>query len=396
FCQSLCWYCGCNSNVTSRRERISEYLALLCKEILLKRKIISCSRKTAQIHWGGGSPSYMKMDEIVEMSDLINSQFPRDKDCEVSMEIDPRDLQGYDLDKLKACGFNRISIGVQDFNTQVLEAVNRNQHEGQVVNIYNAAREAGFLSVNLDLIYGLPRQTVDTFSKTIEKVLSLDPDRIALFNFAYLPDLKPHQRLIKKDQLADSGTRLKIFKSAVEMLTGGGYKYIGMDHFAKPGDELSIAQQNNTLTRNFQGYSTKSGSDVFAFGITGISQINGVYAQNHKEFDSYSEAVDREEIPVFRGYILNTDDEIRRHVITRLMCDMRLDFEEVGNKFSVKFSEYFAESLEKLREPINDGLLSIKSENIVIEPEGRFFIRNIAMAFDRFLKENFQLFSQTV
>jgi oxygen-independent coproporphyrinogen-3 oxidase len=388
FCRSLCWYCACNATVTHRRERIAEYLSYLCKEMIIIRKIIGDNHRVMQLHWGGGSPSYLNIEELKEMNDFIDANFPIHLNAEVGIELDPRDLGLEDILNLKRCGFNRISLGVQDFDDRVQKAVSRIQSFEHIESLYITARGAGFDSINMDFIYGLPGQTVDSFARTLERTIKLSPDRIALFNFAYLPAQKRHQRLIRKDQLPAPETKLNILKMSIERLTGAGYNYIGMDHFAKPEDELSIAQSRRTLHRNFQGYSTKAGCDLFAFGITGISQLGGIYSQNYRTFKDYYAPVEKGSPPVYRGIRLDRDDEIRRHVIMRIMCDMFLDFKEVEQEFNIKFKKYFKNDLARLKGPVRDRLVKIRDHTLEVSRTGRLFIRNIAMVFDRYLRKS--------
>ncbi len=399
FCDTLCYFCGCNMLVTHRRETIRKYLDYLEKEIDMVWKLISPKRKVTQLHWGGGTPSYLNPDEIKELGEFINERFQYVDDPEVGVEIDPRGLTYEHMKAFREVGFNRISMGVQDFDPKVQKAVNRIQPEEITKQAIDWARELGFKSINLDLIYGLPFQTLESFEKTIDKVIELSPERLAVFNFAYVPWLKPHQRVIKKEDLPAPEIKLQILKMTIEKLTDAGYIYIGMDHFAKPDDELAIAQKEKTLYRNFQGYSTRAGADLYAFGMSAISQFQNIYAQNYKELKDYYSRIDEGKLPTAIGYRMNQDDIIRKHVIMRLMCDMELTKSEVEKKFNINFDEYFADSIPKLQEFIEDGLVELTDDKIIVTLMGRLVIRNIAMCFDAYIEKMMRekpIFSRTV
>ncbi len=399
FCDTLCYFCACNMLVTHRRETIRKYLDYLECEIDMVWKMISPGRKVTQLHWGGGTPSYLNPDEIRELGNFINERFEYVDDPEVGVEIDPRGLTFEHMKAFREVGFNRISMGVQDFDPKVQKAVNRIQPEEITRQAIEWARELGFRSINLDLIYGLPFQTVESFEKTLDKVIELSPERLAVFNFAYVPWLKPHQRVIRKEDLPTPEVKLKILKMVIEKLTEAGYVYIGMDHFAKPDDELAIAQREKTLYRNFQGYSTRAGADLYAFGMSAISQFQDIYAQNYKELREYYARIDEGKFPTSVGYRMNQDDVIRRHVIMRLMCDMELTKSEVEEKFNINFDEYFADSIPKLKEFIDDGLVELTEDKIIVTLMGRLVIRNIAMCFDAYIDKMMKekpIFSRTV
>jgi len=399
FCDTLCYFCGCNMLVTHRRETIRKYLDYLEREIDMVHGLISPGRKVTQLHWGGGTPSYLNPDEIRELGNFINERFEYSDDPEVGVEIDPRGLTYEHMKAFREVGFNRISMGVQDFDPKVQKAVNRIQPEEITRQAIDWARELGFKSINLDLIYGLPFQTIESFERTIDKVIELSPERLAVFNFAYVPWLKPHQRVIKKEDLPAPEVKLKILKMTIEKLTEAGYVYIGMDHFAKPDDELAIAQKEKTLYRNFQGYSTRAGADLYAFGMSAISQFQNIYAQNYKELKEYYARIDEGKLPTAVGYRMNQDDIIRKHVIMRLMCDMELVKSEVEEKFNINFDEYFADSIPKLQEFIDDGLVELTDDKIIVTLMGRLVIRNIAMCFDAYIDKMMKekpIFSRTV
>ncbi len=398
FCDSLCYFCGCNMIVTRNRDRIKSYIKYLKREIDLLRRFIAAGRKTVQMHWGGGTPTHLGPDEIAELSAYIKNCFEWSSDVEAGCEIDPRELTKDHLAALQGGGFNRISMGVQDFNETVQKAVNRIQPEDITLQVIVWIRELGFHSINLDLMYGLPFQSVATFEKTIDAVIRIFPDRIALFNFAYVPWMKKHQRRIRPDDLPAAEEKLNILKMSVERLTGAGYVFIGMDHFAKPDDELALAQKKKKLYRNFQGYSTHAGADLYAMGITSISQFGRIYAQNHKQEKTYLAALDKGLLPTARGYTLNEDDLLRRHVITRLMCDFELDFRSVEKTFDIEFENYFSWGLGNLREMISDNLIVFGDRMFKVTPMGRLLIRNIAMNFDGYIErqEDSARYSRTV
>ena len=399
FCDTLCYFCACTTTITNNRATIRTYLDYLKREVAMVHKLIATGRKVTQLHWGGGTPSYLSPDEIRELAGFKNERLGYTDHAEVGVEIDPRGLTREHLKAFREMGFNRTSLGVQDFDVRVQQAVNRVQPEAVTRQAIAWARELGFGSINLDLIYGLPYQTVASFEKTVDQVIAYAPERIAVFNFAYVPWMKPHQKIIAKEALPSPEIKLDILKMTVEKFIAAGYVYIGMDHFAKPGDELAIAQQQKSLYRNFQGYSTRSGADLYSFGMSSISQFQGVYAQNIKEIPGYYAALDANQFPTAVGYCLNDDDHLRSHIITRLMCDMELTKSDVERKFNIKFDDYFAASLVKLKEFCDDGLLKITSDKISITWMGRFVVRNIAMCFDAYLDKMIQdkpVFSRTV
>jgi len=399
FCDTLCYFCGCTMLVTHRPETIRRYLDHVEREIALVRTWIAPERKVTQLHWGGGTPSYLRPEEIRELAGFIAERFPFGEDPEVGVEIDPRGLTLEHMRAFRESGFNRVSLGVQDFDPVVQQAVNRLQPEEITRRAIEWARELGFRSINVDLIYGLPFQTLDSFARTLEKVIALDPDRIAVFNFAYVPWLKPHQRLIRQEDLPTPEVKLRLLKLTIETLSQAGYIYIGMDHFAKPEDELARAQREKTLYRNFQGYSTRAGADLYAFGMSAISQFDRIYAQNYKELKSYYARIAADRPATALGYRLTDDDVVRRHVIMRLMCDMELTKADVEGQFGLRFDEYFAEALAKLEEFVADGLLRITEEKLIVTDLGRLVIRNIAMCFDAHLERMMRerpIFSRTV
>jgi len=398
FCDTLCYFCGCNMIVTRNRDRIRNYVKYLKLEIDLIRSRLSSERNVAQLHWGGGTPTHLNPDEITDLSSHIHTHFDFNPDAETGCEIDPRELTREHLAALKNGGFNRISMGVQDFNEKVQKAVNRIQPEDLTRQVVAWVREMGFESINLDIMYGLPFQSSDTFEKTVDKVIDINPDRIALFNFAYVPWLKKHQSLIKPDDLPTAEEKLNTLKMSIEKLTDAGYVFIGMDHFAKPEDELAVALREKKLYRNFQGYSTHAGADLYAMGATSISQFGRVYAQNYKKEKKYLAALDKNILPTARGYYLSDDDMLRRRVITKLMCDFELDFNSIENEFDIDFETYFNWGLGNLKEMIADDLVVIENRSLKVTPMGRMLIRNIAINFDGYIEreEDNARYSRTV
>ncbi len=398
YCDTLCYFCGCNMIITRNRDRIKEYIKYLKKEIDLTRTYLLTDRKVAQHHWGGGTPTHLNPDEIKELASYIKQSFNFKDNAEVSCEIDPRELTRAHLEALRNNGFNRISMGVQDFDEKVQKAVNRIQPEDITRQAVQWIRELGYDSINLDLIYGLPFQTVDTFADTVDKIIDINPDRIAVFNYAHVPWMKKHMALIHPEDIPVAEIKLEILKMTIEKLTNAGYDFIGMDHFAKPDDELAVAMREKKLYRNFQGYSTNAGADLYAMGITSISQLKNVYAQNYKTEKEYYSALDNERIPTAKGYQLTEDDHLRREVIMKLMCNFELDFKSIEDQFKIDFKKYFAWGLNNLKEMEADDLVEISDSGIKVKNMGRMLIRNIAINFDGYIerKEDKAKYSRTV
>ncbi len=398
YCDTLCYFCGCNMIITQNRNRIHDYVTYVKKEIDLLRKYISPDRKVSQLHWGGGTPTHLNPDEIADLASYIHSSFTVNPQSENSCEIDPRGLTKAHLEALRNNGFNRISMGVQDFNPAVQKAVNRVQPEDMTRQVVDWVRELGFYSINLDLIYGLPFQTVESFADTVDKIIDISPDRIAVFNYAHVPWMKKHMSMINAEDIPSADVKLQTLKMTIEKLVTAGYQSIGMDHFAKPGDELTIALKEKKLYRNFQGYSTNAGLDLYAFGITGISQLQNIYAQNFKTEKEYFAAIDNGILPITKGYRLNEDDHIRRYVIMRLMCDFELDFSVVEKKFNIDFNTYFASGISGLKDFLDEGLVKIENNILTVTKTGQLLIRNIAMNFDGYIerKEDTGRYSKTV
>lgn len=399
FCNTLCYFCACNTIITHNLDKIADYIDLLKKEIRLVSGLIDRDRKVVQFHWGGGTPSYLSPAQIEDLFGFIKDRFAFADDAEVGIEIDPRDLLPEHLPVIRKVGFNRVSFGVQDLDEKVQNAVNRVQPMELNRRVVDQSRALGFESVNIDLIYGLPFQTVDSYSRTLDKVLEISPDRLAVFNYAHVPWMKKHQRIIPTEALPLPEERLNILKMVIERLTGAGYTYIGMDHFAGDDDDLTRALEEGSLYRNFQGYTTHREAEVYAMGITAISQLNDVYAQNVKTIPEYRGLLERDEIPTQIGCRLDDDDRLRRYVITEIMCNNRVFKSEVKLRFGVDFDEYFRDSLGGLDEFVADGLVSLMDDRLQVHEPGRLVVRNIAMVFDRYLDDqpdSTQKYSRTV
>ncbi len=399
FCEKLCYFCGCNMMVTHDRAMIRQYNDYLKKEIEILRPMIAGGRQATQMHWGGGTPSYLYPDEIRDIGRYIKAAFDFEDEIEASVEIDPRGLTREHMEAFRDIGFNRTSFGVQDFTLKVQEAINRVQSEEITRQTVDWARELGFRSINLDLIYGLPFQTLETFATTVDKIIDISPNRIAVFNYAHVPWLKKHQTIIPAEALPSADERLAILQMTIEKLTGAGYVYIGMDHFAKADDELAIAQRNNTLYRNFQGYSTKAGCDVYAFGVSAISQFENIYAQNQKNLKDYYSRIDAGEAATNVGYRMTADDHVRKETIMQLMCNLEIDKRRIEEQFGIVFDDYFGDDLPKLDVFVNEGLLQIDAQSIKVIGSGILIIRNVAMCFDAYLERMMKekpVFSKTV
>jgi oxygen-independent coproporphyrinogen-3 oxidase len=388
FCDSLCYYCGCNMVATRDYSKTQPYLTMLDLEMARTAQRVDVNRVVRQLHWGGGTPTYLHPDDIRRLMAMMRQYFTLAPDAEISCEVDPRELTRAHLEALRESGFNRLSFGVQDMDPAVQQAVNRIQSEALIQQVLDWSRELGFSSINLDLIVGLPKQTIQSFSRTLERVAVWAPDRLAVFSYAHVPWLKKHQKnLIQETDLPDSATRLGLQQVVNEKLGAAGYVNIGLDHFARPEDELVRAQQNKTLWRNFQGYTTHKDCDILAFGVSSISQTADVYMQNEKNLKRYQERVAATGFAVERGLKLSRDDQIRRDAITRVMCDLELDFAAFGSEWGIGFADYFADALADLRPLADDGLVTLEAGRISVTPSGRLFLRNIGMCFDRYLKQ---------
>jgi len=398
FCWSLCFYCGCNVIPTRNKENSVKYLKYLEKEINLFSQNVNKNRIISQIHWGGGSPTYLCEKQIVQVFNMLKNNFDIDKDAEISIEIEPRTTTKAHLDTLKEIGFNRISMGIQDFSEKVQKTVNRIQTFEFTKDIIDYCRKLNFFSINTDLIYGLPYQNLKDFSKTLELINIINPDRIALFNFAYIPSVRPAQKKFSIESLPTPELKIELFKNAINNFIENGYVYIGLDHFAKPTDELYIAQKNKTLRRNFMGYTTKANTSLYAFGLTSISETKDSYIQNQKNLDAYYQDLDDDKLPVMRGLNLTKDDLIRKEIITNLTCNLEVSKKEISRKYQIDFDEYFKNELNDCKELENDGLIKIFDEKLIVEPKGQILIRNISAIWDLYLKKEGKknLFSKTI
>jgi oxygen-independent coproporphyrinogen III oxidase len=397
FCESVCFFCGCNVTFTADRKRPGPYTEKLIREMDALVPLIDQKRKVEQLHWGGGTPTFFGPDQLRLLHEATLERFNFHPDAEVGLEVDPRETTSEHLKTLGSLGFNRLSMGVQDFDPAVQKAVNRLQPEEMTRKVIEEARELGFRSISVDLIYGLPHQSEAGFSKTLERVIALNPDRVAVFNFAYLPEMIRHQKAIKADELPAPKVKLAILKRCVEMFAQAGYRNVGMDHFARPEDELCRAQDAGTLYRNFQGYTTHAGCDLHAFGVSAISQVGSVYSQNTKNIHEYEKAVTSDGLAVQRGIRLSAEDELRREVIMRLLCDFSLNFKRMGEKHRIDFAKHFEASLDALQPMTRDGLVKLDQNGLTVTPTGRMLIRNVCMVFDQYLAaKSGAKFSKTV
>lgn len=399
FCRSACYFCGCNVIYTSKEEGKSEYIELLARELEILKDKTDCTRPIYQLHFGGGTPTFFSAKELEKIISLLKNTFTNfAQNAEISCEIDPRFFNEDQAQALENGGFNRFSFGVQDFQSEVQNAIHRIQPLEIVQNAVNLARKHGIKSINFDLIYGLPHQNLETFSKTLKTCLSLSPDRFAIFNYAHVPWMKKTMRKIDETTLPSPKEKLEILKTNIEILSEAGYEMIGMDHFAKPNDELFLALKDGSLRRNFQGYSTKGGTSTLGLGLTSIGEGRDFYAQNHKDFQSYKNAILEGNLPFCKGIKLNTDDLIRKRVIMRLMSVFKLDFAEIEREFEIDFLKYFKKEIALLREYEKENLLEISNSKIEIKLTGVLLVRNIAMCFDAYLLDKIgkQIFSKTI
>jgi oxygen-independent coproporphyrinogen-3 oxidase len=387
FCESICYYCACNKVITKDHGRSSRYVRYIEREMELVGGVLENARQAVQMHWGGGTPNFLNRDEMAALMEAVRQHFRLDPRGELSIEVDPRTVSDATVSLLAGLGFNRISLGVQDFDPQVQKAVNRIQSEEQTRAVMHAARSAGFRSINADLIYGLPKQHVAGFNRTLERVIDAGPDRIALYNYAHLPAVFKPQRRISEADLPAPDVKLQLLSLAIRRLTEAGYVYIGMDHFAKPEDDLSVAQRQGRLHRNFQGYSTHAETDLLGFGISAIGQVGPTYSQNVKTLGEYYDSLDRAILPVMRGIELTADDLVRRAVIQCLMCRFEVPVESLEVAHLIDFRKYFMQEIEELAPYREAGMLTLDRQWLTVTPLGRFFIRNICMVFDRYLRE---------
>ncbi len=386
FCNTICYYCACNKIVTKDHGRSAKYIKYLSREIAMQAAALDGTHDVVQLHWGGGTPTFLSHDEMRELMGSIRRHFNLVPNGEYSIEVDPRKVDAETVALLAELGFNRMSVGVQDFAGEVQAAVNRIQSYGETALVINAARAQGFKSVSVDLIYGLPKQNVISFNRTLEEVIDLHPDRISLYSYAHLPALAKPQRRINDADLPSADTKLQILQLAIRRFLDAGYVYIGMDHFAKPDDELAVAQRQGRLHRNFQGYSTHADADLMAFGVSAIGKVGSSYSQNVKTLDEYYDAIDQDTLPIMRGIELTADDVLRRSIIQALMCHFELSIESIEIAHLIDFRQYFAPELEALHEMEAAGLLKVEPEWITVQPSGRLLVRAIAMVFDRYLR----------
>ncbi|AKH90480.1 oxygen-independent coproporphyrinogen III oxidase [Edwardsiella tarda] len=397
FCHKLCYFCGCNKIVTRQTHKADEYLDKLALEIAARAPLFA-GRTVSQLHWGGGTPTYLNKAQISRLMALLRTHFHFAPQAEISIEIDPREIELDVLDHLRHEGFNRLSMGVQDFNKTVQQLVNREQDEAFIFALLRHAREIGFTSTNIDLIYGLPRQTPESFAFTLQKVIELNPDRLSIFNYAHMPKLFAAQRKIKDADLPSADHKLAILQQSIATLTGVGYQFIGMDHFAHRDDELAVAQRAGKLHRNFQGYTTQGDSDLLGLGVSAISMIGDSYSQNLKVLKEYYAAVEAQGTALWRGLTMSQDDCIRRDVIKGLICNFRLDYAPIEQHYGIRFVDYFVEDLVLLRPLAQDGLVELGADAITVTPRGRLLIRNICMCFDVYLRRQarMQQFSRVI
>ena len=387
FCDTICYYCACNKIVTRNHAHAARYLDPLEREIAQVGALVEGERRVTQLHWGGGTPTFLSHDEMGRLMRALRGPFAFDDDAEISIEVDPRKVDVATVDFLAELGFNRMSVGVQDFDPSVQRAVNRVQSEAETRSVIDAARTAGFASINVDLIYGLPRQSVTGFAATLDKVIAAAPDRIALYSYAHVPQVFKSQRNIAVADLPAPEAKLDILALAIGRLTGAGYVYIGMDHFARPGDELAVAQRERRLHRNFQGYSTRPDCDLLGFGVSAIGSVANTYAQNVKTLDAYCDRLAANALAVFRGRALSREDLLRRHVIQRLMCDFEIRFADVERSHAIRFAEHFAPELAALAPLADDGIVTLDDASLTVTPVGRLLVRAVAMVFDAYLRE---------
>ncbi|HZM35888.1 MAG TPA: oxygen-independent coproporphyrinogen III oxidase [Burkholderiales bacterium] len=387
FCDTVCYYCACNKVVTRDHSKSIQYIKYLERELVMVRPLLGADRKLCQLHWGGGTPTFLAREDMAQLMAAIDATFERAADAEVSLEVDPRRVEAGRMEFLAGLGFNRLSVGVQDFDAAVQQAVHRIQSVDETRRVIEEARASGFRSVNIDLIYGLPKQTLDSFSRTLDKVLALAPDRIALYSYAHLPKAFKPQRRIAEADLPSAEAKLEIMTLAIGRLTRAGYLYIGMDHFARPEDELALAQAQGRLQRNFQGYSTRPESDLLGFGVSAIGKIGPTYYQNAKDLEAYYAALDAGRLPVARGIELTKDDLVRRAVIQALTCHFRVSIESIELAYLVNFKTYFSDELGDLRRLAAEGLVELGPDWIVVTAKGRLLVRSVCMVFDRYLRE---------
>jgi oxygen-independent coproporphyrinogen-3 oxidase len=399
FCESLCLYCGCNVVINKRHEIALPYLENLKREIDWVSAEVDQTRRVEQLHWGGGTPTYLSTGQIEDLFGYIKQRFSIAPTAEISIEIDPRATTDEHCRTLRNVGFNRLSMGIQDFNPLVQRTIHRVQPYEDTKRTFDYCRALGFESINIDLIYGLPHQTAESFGDTVDKIITMNPDRIAVFSYAHVPWMKKQQGSFARF-LPEGTEKFRIFTNAIRKLTSAGYRYIGLDHFARPEDEICRAQDNRTLHRNFQGYTTKAGCDLYAMGVSSISGLEDGYAQNYRDLPGYYRAIEAGHLPTMRGIQVSREDKLRRSIINRILCHTVLVKSEVEADFDISFDEHFAAEMVDLNQLERDGLVRIAKERLEVTPLGRIFIRNIAMVFDEYLKgeriSDTKVFSRTL
>lgn len=397
FCHKLCYFCGCNKMVTRQHHKVTKYLNVLQQEIIAQAPLFN-NRIVTQMHWGGGTPTFLSHEEITWLITQLKQHFHFAPKAELSIEIDPRGITTATIDHLASVGFNRLSMGIQDFNHEIQTLINREQDENLITDLVKQARKNHFASVSFDLIYGLPKQTVESFARTLKKVVELSPDRLSVFNYAHLPSRFAAQRKIKDQDLPTATKKLKILQNTIEYLTHSGYNFIGMDHFAKPTDELAIAQNKGLLHRNFQGYTTHGDTDLLGLGVSAISMLGDSYAQNQKDLNIYQETVTQSGHALWKGYVLTADDKIRRDIIRQLICHFYLDKTRIERDYQINFDHYFAEDLQLLNPLISDGLVENLPNALQVSNKGRLLIRNVCMCFDIYMRKmaRHQQFSRVI
>jgi oxygen-independent coproporphyrinogen-3 oxidase len=398
FCHERCTFCGCHVTITKRTERATEYMKWIQNEVDLVSRRLPQRRTVVQYHWGGGTPTYHSPEELLQLHQTVVDRFEIVPDAEVAIEVDPRVTTHAHVDALRDMGFNRLSMGVQDFTPEVQAVINRYQDPAGTRELFSYCRQQGFNSINIDLIYGLPLQTPETYADNLDQVVAMRPDRVAMYSFAFVPWKQGNQRILTQDMTLPPELKLELYLLGLEKFTRAGYRQIGMDHFALPGDELARAQDARVLHRNFMGYTTKPASDSIAFGISGIGDLQGAYVQNIKEHEAYYTALRAGRLPVFRGVLLSRDDQIRRAIIMELMCNFHLDVRGIERRFGLDFATTFQNELEALRTSERDGFIQVSPDALVVTPLGRVFIRNLCMVFDAYLKndDGKPVFSKTI
>jgi oxygen-independent coproporphyrinogen-3 oxidase len=398
FCDTVCFYCACNKIATKDRSKVEPYLKALEQEMLMQANLLDWQRPVEQLHWGGGTPTFLSDEQMVWLMSRTKSLFNMldNDEGQYSIEIDPREVSPTTLRTLREIGFNRLSLGLQDLDERVQVAVNRVQSAELTFGVMQQARELGFKSVSLDLIYGLPHQSWMSFEKTLDEVIEARPDRLSVFNYAHMPTRFKPQRRINEADLPSAADKLEIMHKAGEKLQAAGYVFIGMDHFALPGDELALAQKEGHLHRNFQGYTTHAHCDLLAFGVSSIGNVGNTFSQNVKTLDEYYAAIEKNTLPIERGLVLNRDDVIRQDVITQLICQFALNFNQIDQAWRIQSSDYFADELIALEQMQKDGLLVLSEDGLQVTQPGRLLIRNICMVFDEYLPEAQHRFSRAI